>query len=1087
MTEKTNLFPSLIRLRETNRLKMAIAASIMLWCATPQQAAANTYEEHGIETVQQANTKVKGTIVDETGEPMIGVSVKVLANNTGTITNLQGQFSIDAPKGSSIEISFIGYKTVTVKATGSPINVTMKEDSQQLDEVVVVGYGSQKKVNVTGAVGMVNSEVLEARPVQNVSQALQGVVPGLNFSVGNSGGALDSSLDINIRGAGTIGDGSGSSPLVLIDGIEGNLNSVNPNDVESVSVLKDAASASIYGARAAFGVILVKTKEGKAGKPIVSYGVNVRFSDALCVPEMLDSYRFAQYFNRGSENVGEGAIFSAESMQRIKDYMDGKITTTTTANPNNHHWNAYGGANANTDWFKEFYDDWVPSQDHNLSISGGNEKTQYSISGSFLDQNGLLRHGSDTFQRYTVNGRITTQVFDWLRVSYSTKWTREDFERPSYLTGLFFHNIARRWPTCPAYDPNGYPLDGMEIIQLEDGGKQKNQKDLNTQQIQFVFEPIKNWKINVEGSLRTTNTNEHWDVLPIYAHNEYGEPYGVQWGDYPIGSSKVNEYAYKENYYSTNIYSDYFKQFDSGHYFKVMLGFNSELYKTRNVSGEKSTLITPTVPTINTATESPNASGGYAENAVAGFFGRINYNYKDRYMVEANGRYDGSSRFIGDKRWGFFPSFSAGWNVAREPFFEQIAQKCNIGTLKLRGSWGQLGNTDTKDAWYPFYQTMPVGSNYGWLVNGTRPNYANLPGIVSSLKTWETIETWDIGLDWGLFNNRFTGSFDYFVRYTYDMIGPAPELSNSLGTGVPKINNSDMKSYGFELEVGWRDRIKDFAYGVKFVLSDAQQELLRYPNDSKSLSGSAYYKGKKLNDIWGYVTEGIAQSQEEMDAHLAKVDQSSMGSKWGAGDIMYKDLNGDGKIDNGSNKLGDSGDMKIIGNSTPRFNYGITLDASWKGIDFRAFFQGVAKRDYWLTGPYFWGMSGTGEWHAAGYKEHWDFWRPEGDPLGANTNAYYPRVLKNDSRNMKTQTRYLQNAAYCRLKNLQVGYTLPKAWTNKAGLSMVRIYVSGDNLLTISDITGIFDPEALGSTYDANSGKLYPLQRVISVGLNVNF
>ena len=542
MTEKTNLFPSLIRLRETNRLKMAIAASIMLWCATPQQAAANTYEEHGIETVQQANTKVKGTVVDETGEPMIGVSVKVLANNTGTITNLQGQFSIDAPKGSNIEISFIGYKTVTVKVTGAPINVTMKEDSQQLDEVVVVGYGSQKKVNVTGAVGMVNSEVLEARPVQNVSQALQGVVPGLNLSVNNGGGALDSEMNINIRGTGTIGDGSGSSPLILIDGIEGSLNTVNPNDIESVSVLKDAASASIYGARAAFGVVLVKTKSGQSGKARVTYSGNVRFSDATNLPEMLDSYTFAQYFNRAALNHNGGAVFSKEQLERIKAYQDGTLKSSATFDEQSRNWNYYTGSNANTDWFKEVYEDWVPSMDHNISISGGTDKTQYIVSGSFLDQKGLIRHGKDTFQRYTLNGRITSNITDWFTLGYSTKWTREDFERPSYLTGLFFHNVARRWPTVPVYDDNGYLTGPSELIQLEDGGRQINQKDLFTQQLQLTFEPIKNWKIYVEGSLRVTANNQHWEVLPVYQHNVDGEPVGMTWdagvGSYPIGGSK---------------------------------------------------------------------------------------------------------------------------------------------------------------------------------------------------------------------------------------------------------------------------------------------------------------------------------------------------------------------------------------------------------------------------------------------------------------------------------------------------------------------------------------------------------------------
>ena len=1038
----------------------------------------------------QQGTVCKGVVKDATGETVIGATVVVKGTTNGTVTGIDGDFQLsNVERGAVIRISFIGYQTVEVTWQGTPLQVTLKDDTQALDEVVVVGYGTQKKVNVTGAVGMVDSKVLAARPVTNVSQALQGTVPGLNFTVGSEGGALDGSMSFNIRGTGTIGDGSGSSPLVLIDGIEGSLNSLNPNDVESVSVLKDAASASIYGARAAFGVILVQTKKGKAGKARVNYGVNVRFSDAVSVPEMMDSYTFARYFNRAAENVGAAAVFSADALQRIQDYQAGKLTTVCTINENTGRWNNYGGANANTDWFKEFYDDWVPSQEHNVSISGGSEKIQYTLSGSFLDQNGLLRHGDDNLQRYTVNSNITANVTDWFKVSYSTKWTRENFERPSYLTGLFFHNIARRWPTCPAYDPNGYPMDGMEILQLEDGGKQRNEKDLNTQQLQLIFEPIKNWTIHLEGALRTNNTRQHWEVLPIYAHDVAGNPFAVSWdggGSYAAGASRVNEYSYKENYYSTNIYTDYFKQFDSGHYFKVMVGFNSELYKTANLTGQKNTLISNSVPMLNTATESPTTSGGYAHNGVAGFFGRINYSYKDRYMVEVNGRYDGSSRFIGDKRWGFFPSFSLGWNIAREDFFAGIAEKARIDMLKLRGSWGQLGNTNTNDAWYPFYQTMPQGSNYNWLVNGVRPNYASLPGIVSSLKTWETIETWDIGLDWAFFNNRLTGSFDYFVRWTYDMIGPAPELPSILGATPPKINNADMKSYGFEFELGWRDQIGDFSYGAKFTLADDQQKITSYPNENLKLS-EAYYPGMMLGEIWGYETVGIAQTQEEMDAHLAKVDQSSLGSKWGAGDIMYADLDGNGVISNADNTRDNPGDRKIIGNKTPRFKYGVTLDAAWKGIDFRIFFQGVAKRDYWMNGPYFWGANGTGEWQAAGFVEHWDFWRPEGDPLGANTDAYYPRVLKNDSRNMKVQSRYLQNAAYCRIKNLQVGYTLPKAWTDKAGMSSVRVYISGDNLFTFSHMSKIFDPEALESTYDANNGKLYPLQRTISVGLNVNF
>jgi TonB-linked SusC/RagA family outer membrane protein len=558
------------------------------------------------------------------------------------------------------------------------------------------------------------------------------------------------------------------------------------------------------------------------------------------------------------------------------------------------------------------------------------------------------------------------------------------------------------------------------------------------------------------------------------------------YGSYAAGASRVNEYSWKENYYTTNIYTDYFKEFDNGHYFKVMAGFNAELYKTRSIEAQKNTLLSPDIPTLGTATKDPAVGGGYDHHSVAGFFARVNWSYKDRYMFEANGRYDGSSRFIGSKQWGFFPSFSAGWNIANEEFFKDIAEKIQLGSLKLRGSWGQLGNTRTNSL-YPFFMSMPAYSNYSWLINGNRPNYAYNPGMVSSSLTWETIETLDFGLDWSFFQNRLTGSFDYFVRKTSDMVGPAPELSNALGTGVPNINNTDMKSYGWELEIGWKDKIGDFSYGVKAVLSDDQQKVTNYPNPTNTLTAN-WYNGEVLGEIWGYQTIGIAQSDKEMQDHLNSLPnggQSSLGSGWGAGDIMYADINNDGKVDKGNNRVGDSGDYQIIGNSTPRYKFGITLDAAYKGWDFRMFLQGVAKRDLMLGGNYFWGATGQGnEWQTAGFEEHWDFWRPEGDPLGANLDAYYPKVNFSGGRNTATQTRYLQNGAYMRVKNIQVGYTFPKSWIEKVGMSNLRMYVSADNLFTFTSLSKIYDPEQAGVS---TGGKLYPLQRVVSVGVNVNF
>ncbi len=582
--------------------------------------------------------------------------------------------------------------------------------------------------------------------------------------------------------------------------------------------------------------------------------------------------------------------------------------------------------------------------------------------------------------------------------------------------------------------------------------------------------------------MRSYYRKQSWAVLPIYAYDAKNEPYLLSWNGGAAGYSEVSDSREDEDYFSTNIYSDYTKSLGN-HNFKVMAGFNAELYRPSGLNGFGTDLISADVPSLGLTQDNKKASSWARERAIAGFFGRINYNYADRYMLEANLRYDGSSRFIGDQRWGLFPSFSAGWNIAREAFFEPLNSV--VGTLKVRASWGQLGNnnTDSTDAWYPFYQNMPTGTaSSSWLINGTQQNVAGLPGIVSSLMTWETIESWNVGFDWGLFDNRLTGSFDYYNRYTYDMIGPAPLLPSVLGANAPQINNCDMKSYGWELEMSWRDRIQKFDYGVRLVVSDNLRKILRYPNETMALS--TYYKGQILGDIWGYQTVGIAQTQEEMDKHLANGGTPNWGTGWGPGDIMYANIDGKDGVDSGANTLDDHGDMKIIGNNTPRYNFGLTLDGAWNGLDFSIFLQGIMKRDYMLGGPYFWGAQGD-QWQSCAFGEHLDYWRPEGDPLGANTGAYYPKPYFNTDKNQRTQTRYLQNAAYIRLKNMQVGYTLPRIWTQKAGMESVRIYVSGDNLLTLSDISGVFDPELLGS--DWGDGKLYPLQKTISIGLNVNF
>lgn len=1036
---------------------------------------------------QQKKT-ITGTIVDPSGMPVIGANVMVKGTTNGTITDMDGKFSLEVASGATLMVSYIGFANQEIKVSNQTnLSIALKEDAEALDELVVVGYGTQKKVNLTGAVSMVESEVLESRPVQNVGQALQGVVPGLNFSVNKTGGELNNALDMDIRGTGTIGEGSKSAPLVLIDGIEGDMNSINPNDIKSISVLKDASSAAVYGSRAAFGVVLITTKEGRAGRTQVNYSNNVRFSTPSALPTMMDSYQFAQFFNRAALNQGGSPVFDETTMQRIVDYQAGKITSGSQVRPDGYY-SENVLANANTDWFEKMYKKAVPSHEHNLSVSGGSDKITYLVSGSFMKQNGFINYNSDDFKRYTLNARIKANLSKFVTLVYGSKWIREDYDKPSYLGDLFYDSIARTWPTCPEYFDNGY-YGGTIINRLIYAGRNIDQKDQTYNQLQLIIEPIKDWKIYAEGNMRTVNRMNHSELLPIPWINAAGDmAYGSLDGSRAAGATEVTEQSWRDNYLTGNLYSDYFKQFDSGHYFKVMAGFNAELMKSRDIKGIMDNLITPDLPTLNTATENPRTSGGYSHWATVGFFGRLNYNYKEKYLFEFNLRYDGTSRFLGDQRWGTFPSFSVGWNLARENFFMDLGNlKDYISTLKFRGSWGQLGNTNTEDL-YPFYLTVPFKTQAGgWLIDGKKSNLSYAPGLVSSMLTWETVESWNIGLDWGALNNRLTGSFEYYTRKTKDMVGPAPELPSILGTPVPDMNNADLKSYGFDLELSWRDKIGEFSYGAKLVLSDNKLKVTRYPNENGIYS--QWYSGKMSGELWGYETIGIAKSQEEMDQHLASLPnggQDALGSQWSAGDIMYKDLNGDGKIDAGSSTLGDPGDKKIIGNSTPRYRFGLTLDGSWKGFDLSLFFQGVAKRDYLLSGPYFWGAK-NGQWHSVGFDYHWDFFRPEGDPLGSNVDSYYPRPLFDQGgKNQQDQTRYLQNAAYVRLKNLQFGYTFPKAWVNKIGLQHLRLYFSGDNLFTITGLHGYYDPEALGDTGD-KMGKVYPLARTYSIGMNINF
>lgn len=1035
-----------------------------------------------LEGLQQ---EVKGTVTDKEGQPIAGVSVKVKGTNQVTITNNEGNFKLSVSNSSAIiEFTYVGYQSLQKRANENFGKVVLVSNDTEMDEVVVVGYGSQKKEHLTGAVSSLKGEELQSRPVQNIGQALQGLMPGLNVQTSGLGGELNQNMSINIRGTGTIGAGSSSSPLVLIDGMEGDLNSINPQDVENISVLKDVAASSIYGSRAPFGVILITTKSGKQGKTIVGYSGNLRMAAPRGIPTMLDSKTFANYFNEAAINNNQGVVFNQEVLDLIDAYQKGEISTGTTAN-NSGRFNYYQGSNANTDWFKEFYRDFTTSHEHTLNVNGGTEKTNFYTSAGFMDQNGLNRYANDNFQRYNLNNKINVKITDRLEFMSNTRFVREDYDKPTHMNALYYHNIARRWPTVPVYDNNGYYTDPSEIPQLLDGGRTNTQKDVLSQQLQLTFRPIQNWNIVGNVNYNITNRNDHSEVLRAYSYDVNENPYLLAVSDYVAGYTGVTEFNSKGEYFSTNFFTDYSFKLDEAHNFKVLAGFNSELNKTRDLSGSLSDLITDNIPTLNTATNNPKASGGYQHWATAGFFGRINYSYQDKYLLELNGRYDGSSRFPRVLRWNFFPSISTGWNVANEAFFPLKEQ---ISMLKLRGSYGELGNQGTNN-WYPFYLTMPVGSaNGNWLLGDVRPNTANAPGLVSSTLTWERVSSWNMGVDIQTFNNRLNASLEVYKRNTLNMVGPAPLLPAILGTGVPQINNADMYSKGFEIDLAWKDKIGNVGYSMRGVLSDDFQTVSRFNNPNGNLS--TWYDGRRFGEIWGYTTVGIAKTQEEMDSHLAHTKQT-FSTQWFAGDIMYKDMNGDGTINAGANTLANSGDITIIGNTSPRYRYSFDLSANYKGFDVRAFFQGVGKRDHFPNGPYFWGASG-GMWQSAGFVENMDYFRDESSvsvqnaSMEINTDAYLPRPYFGITKNQQTQTRYLQNAAYLRLKNAQLGYTLSPETLRKIRISRLRVYVSGENLLTFTKMAKVFDPETVGLG-GWNDGKTYPFSTIYSFGISANF
>ncbi len=1032
----------------------------------------------GVKEIQQ-NGVCNGVVTDTTGETVIGASVVVKGTTNGTITGLDGDFSLSGvTKGSILVVSFVGYQNTEVKWNGQPLTIVLKEDTKVLDEVVVVGYGTQKKANLSGAVAAVDGKVLQDRPITNIGQGLQGVVPNLNITM-NNGGAPGATSSFNIRGNTSL---NGGSPLVLVDNVQMDANLVNPDDIESISVLKDAASASIYGARAAYGVILITTKKGKkSDKPTVSLSATGYWQSPALTFHNVNSMQYLTMMDEAYQNDGgSGHYFKSQVYQYAEDYFNGKYDSPVFFDT---AYDTYKyGYCGNTDWWDELYKTSF-SQIYTANISGGNDRTTYYASVSMNDQGGILKAGDDKYNKYNANVNISSNITKWLNVSAKIAHTYTDELHPtggttamnstaysglSSYSGMMKGDLS---PLMPVKHPDGhYAGQGgytNPVAIMEQGGNaQYKQNDLwMTGAVKIT--PIKGLVINADYTWNFYGKSSNQHVQNFY---DYTAVPGTE-NYYPWTNPSSVTVTNNDDYYNAfNAFAEYTFSLKEKHNFKVMVGYNQEnKHKKYHYAGRKN-LIDSSNPSLNLAYGDMAMNGSETHWSVNGFFARINYDYKGKYLLELNGRYDGSSKFPHGDRYAFFPSASVAWRVSEEKFWEPI--RGWFDNFKLRASYGSLGNQALDESRYgnfPYLATYGINTKYGALLNGTRPVAVSVPGLVSASFTWETVNQIDFGFDASFFGGRLNTSFDWYRRNTKDMLTAGQALPAVLGTSVPQENAADMKTVGWEVSLEWNDRLSNgFGYHIKGVLSDYQASITKFSNPTKLLG--THYVGEKLNEIWGYVSNGLFQSDEDAKA----ADQSYLsGGSWGAGDVKYEDLNNDGKIDIGKNTLDDSGDRKIIGNSTPRYSYGITAGFDYKGFDFEMFWQGIGKRDYWLGGSQFWGF--TDEW-CTPLTSSLDYWTED------NRDAYFPRLHHYgvNGGNHQVSTRYLQNAAYLRLKNVVLGYTIPRSITEKVKISRLRVFVQGENLLTSTPLIDSYDPETLNNM-------TYPINKKISVGLNLTF
>lgn len=1056
-------------------------------------------------------TKVTGTVKDDHGETLIGVSVQEKGKTTGTQTDVNGVYSLSvSTPNATLVFTYIGYVKQEVSvANRKSIDVNLKADNSELNEVVVVGYGTQKKVNLSGAVDQISAKALASRPISNVAQGLQGLVPNLNIDFGS--GAPGAAANINIRGITSI---NGGDPLILIDGVPSDaveLNRLNPQDIENLSVIKDASSAAVYGARAAFGVILITTKTGTQDGVSLNYSNNSSFNKPTVMPDKItDPYIYSRLLELSTNNTPwDNVNYSDQYYQFAKERSNNPSIPGVRINPTDNSLWEYMG---NRDWTRYFLSDYTFSQDHALSISGRSPKAQYYLSGNYNRQNGVLKIADDYFDRYSFRSKVNYQVAPWLNLGNNTYLTSTKRENPSDYSISDIYNL---FPTDFDKNPDGTWANtevGRTGARLTEGGKASDKYFSLQTQFNAELTLIKN-KLKLNGEFTYRRGAENYD--------EYGLPIDIGFGPNDVrteGTSYVRKYTGFDDYTVLNLYATYNQKWNK-HALSVMGGYNQEYSRSEINDLTLNNLISSSYPSTGLAT----AFGGLPTQAIAdwalqGLFYRVNYTFDDKYIVEFNGRYDGTSRFPKDKRFGFFPSASVAWRVDQEAFMENL--HATVSNFKLRASYGSLGNQLVGN--YDYIATLRrTTSNY--LINDELPITLAPPRLVSPNYTWEDVSTINLGTDIGLFNNKLNFTFDIYQRDTKGMLVPGQEMPAVLGAASPIENSADLRTRGWEFSAAYQTSFRTSSDPVNFsarlVVSDSRSEITRFDNPSGRLTN--YRPHMQLGEIWGLQSDGLFQNQAEIDA----LDQSAI-IPWDALSIVpgwpkYKDIDGNGAIETGLT-AGDAKDLSVIGNSSPRYRFGVDLNASWKGFDIRAFFQGVAKRDYYPLDYLYWGF--YQQPYAGGYSHLLDFYRPNNDSdidRGKHSQAYLNAGLANqnlDARypilqswladvNLGTttgnakglaipQTGYMLNAAYIRFKNLTLGYTLPATLTKKWGMSNVRFYVSGENIYEWSALKKFYDPEAVNvnaainpasNTNRSGNGYAYPWQRRYSIGLNVNF